>query len=330
MKIIDRYVYTVTKRLLEKDRREVEENLRESIDDMLPDNYTEADVEETLVTLGNPALLAEKYRDTPHSLIGPALYNNYLSVLKIVLIVVVCSAPLMTFLSLLTAEPVENGLNLVVTFFVQILAFIFEAAFQAFAWVTVLFAVMDRVNSPYFRWPYTGKEWTLSDLDDTVPSKKNEIGKSDPIVSIIFTLLFITVFGFFPQLIGGYMKLENGWNIIPLFNLDALRQYLPLLLVSAGLSLMVDILKLIYQKWNRTLAIINAAVNVFSIGVLIAFLLNRSIFNDQFHIRIAQLLETDPAVIVKTWQWGVWGIVAVAILFGMIVDSISGFRKAAR
>lgn len=330
MKMIDRYVYTVIKRLPEREQQDVETSLRESIDDMLPDNYSEADVEKTLLALGNPAVLAEKYREDVRYLISPTLYNSYISVLKIVLTVIVCIAPLITILSMITSEAAGNERNLFITFLLQTMIFILEAGFQAFTWITILFAINDRINNAWFRWPYTGKAWTLSDLEDSIPSKKNQIEISDPIVAIIFTLIFIIVFGFFPGLIGAYIKAESGWRIIPMFHPDTYRQFLPLLLASAGLNLIVAILKLIYQRWNQMLAIINSIENILSLGVLGAILLTPSFFNHEFLVLIAGILEIDLTTFMRGWQWGTWGIVGAPAFLGSIWDSITGFRKAAR
>ncbi|MFP3360968.1 hypothetical protein R0K17_27025, partial [Planococcus sp. SIMBA_143] len=51
----------------------------------LPEDYTENDVREVLVSLGDPAVLASNYQDRPMHLIGPRYYDLYISLLKIIL-----------------------------------------------------------------------------------------------------------------------------------------------------------------------------------------------------------------------------------------------------
>src|SRR5699024_8882973 len=93
MTLIDKYVYTVTKNLPKKTRADVEKELRGSIMDMLPDDFTEIDVEKALYMLGSPAVMAEEYRDGRGVLIGPGLYNQYIYVLKLVFIIMACIIP---------------------------------------------------------------------------------------------------------------------------------------------------------------------------------------------------------------------------------------------
>jgi len=84
MTLIDRYVYTVTERLLEQTRDDVSMELRANIEDMLPENATESDVRTALEKLGNPIRLANEYCEVKRYLIGPGLYDKYISVLKLV------------------------------------------------------------------------------------------------------------------------------------------------------------------------------------------------------------------------------------------------------
>ena len=79
----ERYIYAVTRRLPKKQRREVALELEELISDMLEDGGT---IEEVLVRLGDPAAFAKKYQDGARCLIGPAYFDNYIWLLRIVLI----------------------------------------------------------------------------------------------------------------------------------------------------------------------------------------------------------------------------------------------------
>jgi uncharacterized membrane protein len=79
MNLIDSYLHAVTENLPETTREDVISELRANIYDMLPCDYTENDVREVLVKLGNPVRLADDYSERKKYLIGPALYDSYLS-----------------------------------------------------------------------------------------------------------------------------------------------------------------------------------------------------------------------------------------------------------
>ena len=63
MNLIEIYIQEVTRRLPEKSREDIALELRSTIEDMLPDDYSEEDVKSVLEKLGNPAALASGYRD---------------------------------------------------------------------------------------------------------------------------------------------------------------------------------------------------------------------------------------------------------------------------
>ena len=65
MNLIDKYIQEVTRRLPEKNRKDIALELRSTIEDMLPKQYSEEEVKEVLKELGNPAILANGYNDRP-------------------------------------------------------------------------------------------------------------------------------------------------------------------------------------------------------------------------------------------------------------------------
>lgn len=89
MELIDRYVYAVTRNLPQKQRADVERELRTLIKNKMNEHAdTESDeksAEKVLLELGDPIILAEKYSNNKKFIIGPQNYHNYLLVLKIVL-----------------------------------------------------------------------------------------------------------------------------------------------------------------------------------------------------------------------------------------------------
>lgn len=55
MNLIEIYIHEVTRRLPGKSREDIWHELRSTIEDTLPDDYTEEDVQKALEKLGNPA-----------------------------------------------------------------------------------------------------------------------------------------------------------------------------------------------------------------------------------------------------------------------------------
>jgi hypothetical protein len=108
MKLIDSYVYAVTAGLPEATREDVRRELHTNIEDMLPEHPTESDVSEVLSKLGDPRALADEYSEKKRYLVGPGLYDSYVSVLKLVVCIVTIVFACITLLKW-AVNPPANG-----------------------------------------------------------------------------------------------------------------------------------------------------------------------------------------------------------------------------
>lgn len=98
---------------------------------------TTEDVQRVLSELGDPREMANRYRDTKQYLIGPELFSSYLSVLKIVIIAVsIAFAVIFCVEAFLEPRPIAE------LFFDHLFGLI-VGYFQAFTWVTIVFALIE-------------------------------------------------------------------------------------------------------------------------------------------------------------------------------------------
>jgi hypothetical protein len=213
--LIKRYIYAVTKHLPENKRQDVGRELESLIEETLAERSqdgqaADADTKAVLLELGRPAELAAKY--DPHAkdaLIGQPHFSVYLRVLKIVLLAVTLG---MAIASLL--EGVTGFEGNVFQFFASVLSNIWQGLLGAFAWVTIIFAVLYQKDVKL--------DFAAEDLDDlpAVPEKRQQIKLSDTIVSFIFTILFLILFVVVPQ-----VNLPLAWKgsgLISIFNPEIL------------------------------------------------------------------------------------------------------------
>ncbi|UYM06489.1 HAAS signaling domain-containing protein [Solicola gregarius] len=140
--LTDRYVDAVVRRIPADQRDDVAAELHTTIADTIDardDDHETA--ERTVITeLGDPIRLAARYTGRPLALIGPALYPTYVRVLTLLLSTVL---PLVTAVSVIVeivdhndaGSAVEAGLDTIIT-----------VGAQMIAWLTVVFAVMDRLQ----------------------------------------------------------------------------------------------------------------------------------------------------------------------------------------
>ena len=213
--LIKRYIYAVTKHLPENKRQDVGQELQSLINEALAERSqggqpTDADTKTVLMELGRPAELAAKY--DPHAkdaLIGQPHFSVYLRVLRIVLLAVTLG---MTIASLL--EGVVGFEGNVFEFFASVIGNIWQGLLGAFAWVTVIFAILYQKDVKL--------DFAAEDLDDlpAVPEKHQQIKLSDTIASFIFTILFLILFVVVPQ-----VNLPLAWEgsgLISIFSPEVL------------------------------------------------------------------------------------------------------------
>ncbi|MDL2219461.1 hypothetical protein LJC04_03875 [Ruminococcaceae bacterium OttesenSCG-928-O06] len=274
--LIDRYIYDVTRRLPEKEGGEVQKELRANIEDMLPQNPTEADVEAVLYQLGAPAKLADQYRQGPMCLISPAVYSDYIRALKWGLPAM--AGILMIFGILLVlagfsqdTTPVAMAGQLVGQGF----SFAMQAALQFFFWVTIGFVIADRTG-----YRASEKPWQLSDLPKTLPGSKKRIPLSDSIIELVFSLLFTVLavlycLGAFPL----FTIFRAGGASIDLVSDPAILRGLFFPVVVVGLLSVAEcIIKMIYRAWRPVVCFVVVGSNLICAALSIYILSQTNLF----------------------------------------------------
>ncbi|MBW7477341.1 hypothetical protein K0T92_21715 [Paenibacillus oenotherae] len=282
MDLIKRYIYAVTHKLPEKQRADIEQELHGLIEDMLEHRtgggaVTEKEVEEVLLELGSPQEMAEKYLGQRRYLIGPKLFDLYWMVVRIVVFSIVLALGIGLIIELFL-EPVQGG-----QFIIESIASLISAAVQGFAWVTVVFAVMEYrgVKAPDIGLG-AKNEWRPSQLAP-IPNPKTTIKRSEPIASIIVNLLVILwltssihYFGII------YFNEDGGTVIIPFFNEAVFRAYYPLIWVTIAISILKDSIKLVAGRWTTKLAAFHLLFNLASVVIAAIIFMDPAVWNAEF------------------------------------------------
>lgn len=164
MELVERYIHAVIRKLPVKQRIDIEQELRSLIEDMITDrtkgeSVSEADVEEVLLELGDPAVLADNYRGKAKYLIGPDNYDTYLFVLKIVIVAASFGITLAVIIGFFVNPP--SSISEVLG---DYLGSLIGALSQAFAWVTIIFALFEIRNVSLGREFKESDKWKIHDL----------------------------------------------------------------------------------------------------------------------------------------------------------------------
>lgn len=329
MKLIDRYVYAVTQHFQKDLRDDISKELRANIEDMLPEEYSEDDVYQVLEKLGNPKKLANEYNPNKRYLIGPMMYEQYLSVLKLVVGICVTVFVCLGILGWAIDPPVEefqySNLSVLIS---DLISAVFEGALQSAFWVTIVFVIIERSGVNTGTVPFSKKDWTPKDLPSIPISNKKRISRSETIFSICFTVLFASFIFVKPQLIAGYFTEENGtYSRIPLFDVERLKAYLIILFILVIISLGISIWKYITKSWNLPLAVANSIYNAATCILVIVMLNDHVLFNLDFFNKIIRNIDADSTLYSAWVDRSKWIFIVIFVVIS-VWDSFSGIRKS--
>ena len=288
MNLIDKYIQEVTRRLPEKNRKDIALELRSTIEDMLPKQYSEEEVKEVLKELGNPAILANGYNDRPMYLIGPRYYEMYIIILKITVPI----AAIISFVSLLAHQLITfNGsdavLNIILNIFTGGIVAVMETCLQTFFWVTLAFFIAERVESSKDNEPvnFKFKKWSPEDLMDIPNLSKKRISDGERVFSLFGTSLWVTCYFYADHVFGVYEKGEQGLIFVtPALNQGVLLSYLPMIIVVIVLEVSLTIYKLIERKWTKKLALYNTVLQIAVTTIFVLILTNPNLFEIDFKV----------------------------------------------
>jgi len=306
----DRYVGATLRSIPERQRADIEAELRASIDDEIEARAAAGEdagkaEEEVLSALGDPERLAASYTGRPGYLIGPDLFFDYKRLLAVLLVSVV--PIVVVVIGIVRVVGGESLGEIVVDTVGTALTLAVHIAF----WTTLVFALVERSDR---RPPET--EWTLSKLPP-VPSA-GSIHLSDTIASLV--VLSLAIAGL--SLSGSASPVMSAeGSSVPFFDPELLSFWLPYFIVILGLEIVFEIVKYRVGRWTWPLASFNLALNA------------------SFAIPAVYLLATDQVLNSEFFEILGWGtaprsgstsinLAIVAIAGVAIWDVIDGFRKA--
>ncbi|MFH5836628.1 hypothetical protein ACHAL6_11200 [Proteiniclasticum sp. C24MP] len=326
MNHIDRYIYAVVKYLPEKDRKEISEELRANIYDMLGQDHSEENIVRTLEEMGSPFKLALSYMGSEHYIIGPKVYHLYLEVLKIVALAAVIIGFITFTLELITEVGSISTIGGVVQLIVSGFTTIFSVLVGFIFWVTVVFVIIERTDSTDEVLHSMDKPFTVSSLKEIPNLERKKISKVEMVITMILTIVFLYLFVYRNELFAVYTRSDT----IRIFNEDVIMRYKFMILFSGALSILVSILKLIYGRWNELLGIFSSVDALVNLGVTVLVLTNENLFAGGFIEFLEGVLDKTGMSLDLNVQLAVKGIMAVVLLATLLEIGTSlyyGFRK---
>lgn len=333
MNLIDRYVTEVGRHLpLVKGRRDIENELRSTLEDMLEDRVQksgrpadEAMEIDLLKEYGAPQKMAATYNPTPY-LIGPRVFPFFMMILKIVFAAVALGLTIATAIQIMTQSPM-TAIELLSAIGKGILN-IFSACIAAFGNIALVFALIERYAPAAEFKMDEEKEWDPASL--MKEPEPEDVKVWEPILAIVFTFIAISIFNFNPQLIGIYYPSGDDWNIIPVLS-EAFFRWLPLMNIAWVAEIIINGMLLRTGHWQTSTRLFSIAIKVLQIVIGYFLLIGPAIVKVTAEsLKAIEGFDAEAAQILATMaQQGIRGLIALT-MFLIAIDIIRTVVKLIR
>jgi hypothetical protein len=293
---IDRYVAEVGRVLPERNRADVEKEIRSLLQDALDAETAGAEPtdEQVLAILrqfGSPREMAMRYGASQY-LIGPLLYPTFVTVLRVVVGIVLAVSLFGVVFSIAQAPPrLEDAFAIV--------GGIVGSVVQAAAWVVLVFALVERLNLRELE-----KISTTWDPSSLPPAETyDRVSTFETIVTVVFTTAFLVFLNVILDS-QGRITVEGGdWTSMGLFSAEFLH-YIPWLTALLAAEMVVAVVALIRGHWTTLLRLLNIALNLAMIALALVMLAGPSlaaweVLDPAFRIVVAIVLVANAAEAVQ-------------------------------
>jgi hypothetical protein len=321
---LERYIHDVTRRLPESIKEEVKKELENNIKDMLSENPTDEEIENVLKELGHPKMLAMQYKEKPSYVVSPIFYDEYVMVLKIVMVIFAVVAMITGSIEVAFDQDAVGFTQIIANIFSKIIGNVFSGLLSAFAWVTIIFWAIShhasKNNDPC--------KWELKDLPELPKPTSSKISRSSTIVElcfqVVFSLVFIIVLMRYMDVVAIYV---NGEMITPIFNQQITTPFIPFYIISLALFIVSGLIKIYYGRWNLQVAFLHSAAEILSLTIGLILINNSQLILYDAYVAMADVFGITTTRLQSIVQINIKWITILGIV-GISIGVISTFYKA--
>jgi hypothetical protein len=272
-----------------KARPEVEEDLKSMITELLEARCgdrepTETDIRVVLTELGPPAELALKYSGDADKALISGIYLHYFKwIARIVVPVAAAAGAIIAIPSGFIDRQSDSTVELFLDITANTLIQAFFMGLQAFAWLLLVFYLLERSKVRFTDMDY------LANLP-TVPDRRDQISLSEPIFSIIITIVGTVFILGFPHLIAIYSKSNP---VVPIFNTTYITASWYLIIIMSAAGIAREIVKLVERRHSKRLALATVGTNIVNAIAAIVFFSGSQIMNPALADGIRRIFGSD-------------------------------------
>ena len=307
--LIERYVHQVGRYLPQKERADIQAELRSQIQDQLDDRFQgapgEADVVTVLAELGDPRRMAASYGGEQY-LIGPDLYPVMMMVLRRGWVIVPPIAIFVHVLARLLGDDSGNLINLLL----EAVGGAFQAAAIFTGIVVLIFAIMQHSGEDLSE--ITGENQPFDPRSLPAVNDPAQIDRAEAVFGIAFGTFAVLVLLYFLR-VGGLtlrFNLSDPGEVIPVPV-----AWLVALIVIVAMQVVLQLTALLRGRWNVPMWLLNVALDLIG-AVALYFVLWMPL--------LAGLLSRVPALSNIPF---IERAPAILVGIGMVITLIEGLVK---
>jgi hypothetical protein len=324
MEQITIYISEVIRYLPQKSQSEIKKelttNILDMVDELTAGGMAEKDAVVTVLSkMGNPRLLADQYLDKKAYLIGPRYYPTYLMIAKIV-----SGAVALGITVALSVQYLFSADASIIQTIVQWLGSVFMGVIQAVAWVTLIFAGVERFEEigVLKNVDVELDDWSVKDL----PKSQRNSKKSDRIeglVGFLFAIIFLILLNTRLELFGAYI-FDQGTlkEIVPIFNLQTASTWIPLVSIAIAFNAVSDGIAMAMRNQTRNTMWFRLVLSLLSFIFFAYVLINGNIFN----VDLAAQIAPNSVELQNLWTWTQRNIVVIIVAANLISMAIQTFQ----
>lgn len=315
--LTDRYLGAAVKHAPERQRADLERELRASIEDALEPRLDAGEPVDTaeravLGGLGDPEKLVADWLDRPLHLIGPAVFLLWKKLLIWGLAVLVPITVVAVYLiqSLVQRDlvgPIGDAIG----------AGLSVAMHVAF-WVTLAFAIVERSTDALRS---IRKQWTVDDLPSRTPGRGEQLAEGIIQLVAVGALVFALAWQQFNSIY------ESDGQPVPLFEPSLWLWWWPFAIAVTLLGAIVQLVR----RFDLVSAWVNLAGQVLVTVPAVWLTVTGAAFNPEFLERLRDEVQAWPVLEGTAIETGFGGaVIAIGAILaiGGAWDAVEGFRKA--
>jgi hypothetical protein len=304
--LTDRYVAATLRRVPEKQRPEIEKELRAAIADDVDARRDSGDAPDAaehaaLVELGDPYRLAASYTNRSLALIGPDIYPTYLRSLKVVLWI---SLPIVAVV--LAVISIAQGRNVFADIFGPLGSAISVGIYITFV-LTLVFVILERTQPDETK-EIADRAWTPDAL--AVEIEPPSLTKWGDVVAQIVGSVLLGGFLIFDRL-SPFVPNKAGRSV-PVLDQHLWSFWIPLFLVLLALAIVYEFVKLRVGRWTVGTRIASTVFGLVAAGALVTMVLTTTVINPQ--------LVSVPLLAGGSWLWTAVALVVAVIWLGVTIN----------